>query len=108
MTRISQAQARHRRVFAALSVVTVIGLVVILWPKSSNGRIVDPTSTGAPSSIATAPPTSGAPTDAVQAWLAWVPGGFPATFRRQIASADGISQDVVVAGDTLWMTESHD
>jgi hypothetical protein len=107
MTRVTRGQARRRRVFAALSILTVVGLVVILWPKGSNGRTADPTSTRAPSSIATAP-GSGAPSEAVQAWLAWVPGGFPATFRHQIASADGISKDVVVAGDTLWMTESQD
>jgi hypothetical protein len=107
MTRVTRAQARRRRVFAALSILTVLGLVVILWPSGSSGGLAAPTVTQPPPT-SVAPADSGTQRDAIPAWLAWVPGGFPAKFRQQIASADGITKDVVVGGDTLWMTESND
>jgi D-alanyl-D-alanine carboxypeptidase-like protein len=108
MTRVTRAQAQRRRAFAALSVITVIGLAVILWPKgSSEGVAGQPTATSA-ITPSTAPPTGSTPPDAIQAWLAWMPGGFPESFRTQIGSANGITKDVVVEGDTLWMTESRD
>jgi hypothetical protein len=109
MTRITRAQARRRRAFAALSAVTVLALVVILWPKGSNGQVAEPTTQPPALTTSGAPPTGSSPSPGtVQAWLAWVPGGFPASFRSKIGSADGITQDAVVAGDTLWMTESHE
>jgi len=109
MTRVSRAQAQRRRVFAALTVITVIGLAVILWPKGSSEHVAGPTATVPVKPTSTVPPpTAPASPDAVPAWLAWMPGGFPASFRTRIGSADGITRDVVVAGDTLWMTESRD
>jgi hypothetical protein len=107
MTRVTRAQARRRRVFAALSILTVLGLAVILWPNGSSGGGAAPTVTQPPPR-SVAPADSATQPDAIRAWLAWVPGGFPERFRQQIASADGITKDVVVGGDTLWMTESHD
>jgi len=107
MTKVTRAQAQRRRVFAALSVVTVIGLAVILWPKDSSERPPAAHASGARTQV-TAAPTASTPPDTVPAWLAWMPGGFPESFRNRIAAADGITQAVVVAGDTQWMTESHD
>jgi hypothetical protein len=108
MTRVTRAQARRRRLFAALSVVTVIGLAVILWPKTSSERVAGPPSATSAITPSIAPPTGSTPPDTVRAWLAWIPGGFPESFRSAIDSADGITRDVVVGGDTLWMTQSHD
>ena len=109
MTRITRAQARRRRTFTALMSVSVLALIVILWPKGTSGQLAAPprtapaaTSTGSP---AVSPASS---TQTVPAWLAWMSGGFPATFRNQIRSVDGLTQTVVVAGDTRWMTSSHD
>jgi hypothetical protein len=107
MTRVTRAQAQRRRTFAALSVITVVGLAVILWPKSSSERLAGPGATSA-STPSIAPPTGSTPPDAVRAWLAWIPGGFPESFGNRIDSADGITKDVIVEGDTLWMTESRD
>jgi D-alanyl-D-alanine carboxypeptidase len=106
MTRVTRARIRRRRAFVALSVVTVLAFVVILWPKGSSGGVAEQTTSPPATSIA--PPGSSTPPDTVSAWLAWMPGGFPESFRRQIASADGITKDVVVEGDTLWMTETRD
>ena len=109
MTRITRAQARRRRTFTALMRVSVLALIVVLWPKGTSGQLAAPpravpaaTSTGSP---AVSPAGS---TQTVPAWLAWMSGGFPATFRNQIRSVDGLAQTVVVAGDTRWMTSSHD
>ncbi len=107
MTRVSRAQAQRRLVFAALTVITVIGLAVILWPKGSSEHVAGPTATAGAKPTSTLPrPTASAPPDTVPAWLAWMPGGFPESFGTKIGSADGITQDVVVAGDTLWMSRS--
>jgi hypothetical protein len=107
MTRVTRAQAQRRRAFAALSVVTVLAFAGILWPKGSSGGLADPTQ--APHSTSSvAPPDSATPPDALSVWLAWMSGGFPESFRQRIDSTDGITKDVVVEGDTLWMTESHD
>ena len=109
MTRVTRAQAQRRRVFAALTVITVIGLAVILWPKGSTETAAGP-SIPAAANIRPSPPapTGAAPPDTVPAWLAWIPGGFPESFRAKINTAEGITQDVVVEGDTLWMTQSQD
>jgi hypothetical protein len=42
------------------------------------------------------------------AYLAWMSGGFPSTFRARVRTLDGVARSVVVAGDTRWMTVSHD
>src|SRR5512132_1882854 len=104
MTRITRAQARRRRIFAALSVITVIGLAVIIWPKDSSEWPAQAARTSSVGSQVTVAPTATTPPDTVAAWLAWMPGGFPESFRNKIPSANGITQDVVVEGDTLWMT----
>ena len=74
----------------------------------SSERPTHPPIPGAAQARVTVAPTASTPPDTVAAWLAWMPGGFPESFRSKIASADGITRDVVVEGDTLWMTESHD
>jgi D-alanyl-D-alanine carboxypeptidase-like protein len=38
------------------------------------------------------------------AYLAWMPGGFPPSFRRRVSGLAGIRKAVVVAGDTRWLT----
>jgi hypothetical protein len=109
MTRVTRAQAQRRRVFAALTVITLIGLAVILWPKSSSETAAGPSIPAAANIRPSQPaPTGAAPPDTVPAWLAWIPGGFPESFRAKIDTAEGITQDVVVEGDTLWMTQSQD
>ena len=108
MIKVTRAQAQRRRIFAALSIITVIGLAVVFWPKSSSERPAQPPTSAAAQTRVTVAPTASTPPDTVAAWLAWMPGGFPESFRSRIASADGITRNVVVEGDTLWMTESHD
>jgi len=39
-------------------------------------------------------------------YLAWMPGGFPSSFRGLVGSLPGVRAAAVVAGDTLWMTDS--
>jgi hypothetical protein len=42
------------------------------------------------------------------AYLAWQPGGLPSSSESQVGSLPGVQAAVVVAGDTLWMTQSRD
>src|SRR4029453_4824557 len=103
MTRVTRAQAKRRRAFAALSVVTVLAFAVILWPKGSSGGAAAPTQTPR-STSSVARPDSATPPDALSVWLAWVSGGFPESFRQRIDSAGGGRRDVVVRGDHRWVT----
>ena len=41
------------------------------------------------------------------AYLAWMPGGFPRSFRAEVASLADLASTVVVAGDTRWLTDSR-
>ena len=42
------------------------------------------------------------------AWLAWIAGSLPAGFASNARATPSLGTTVVVAGDTLWMTESRD
>src|SRR5439155_9905117 len=99
MTRVTRAQVRRRRTFTALMSVSVLALIVIFWPKGPSAQ-VDASSTTAPTAATTDSPAVAASSQPVPAWLAWMSGGFPPTFRDRIRSADGLTQTVVVAGDT--------
>jgi D-alanyl-D-alanine carboxypeptidase len=94
----------RRRVFVALvaSLLVVLGLALAFTPHGSpsTGAVAAPPAHGA------APPDPTAPIP--PAWLAWTSGGFPADFRAHIRTLDPIARAVVVAGDTRWMTASHD
>ena len=106
MTRTSRVRVRRRRSFVAVIGVTTVALVVLFRP-GGHAPAVDaggPSLSVEPSAAATPSADAGG----VDAWLAWMPGGFPAGFRARIARGDGLSTTAVVAGDTLWMTASHD
>src|SRR5439155_1538488 len=106
MTRVTRAQARRRRAFTAAMSVSVLALILVLWPRGA-----ETAAPPRPTFHATTTRSAGSPaasTQPVPAWLAWMTGGFPKGFGDQIRSADGLTRTVVVAGDTRWMTASHD
>src|SRR6476620_12506657 len=105
MTRVTRVQARRRRTFTALMSVSVLALIVILWPKGQNDQLAAPSRT-APAASATG--TQAPSSQPLPAWLAWMSGGFPSTFRDRIRGADGLTRTGGVAGDTRWMTASRD
>jgi D-alanyl-D-alanine carboxypeptidase-like protein len=109
MTRVTRAQARRRRAFTALMSVSALALIVIVWPKGPSDQVAAPSQATSPATTTGSPAASpAASSQPVPAWLAWMTGGFPTTLRDQIRGADGLTQTVVVAGDTRWMTASHD
>jgi hypothetical protein len=69
-----------------------------------------------PSTVPThhsAAPTASSPsvqpsTDMPPAWLAWITGSLPVGFAQRAANTPTLGATVVVAGDTRWMTVSHD
>jgi hypothetical protein len=97
---VSAAVVRRRRLFAAMVLLLLFGLVVELSlpvgsdPTSSSGH--DHTATRS-NTTATMPP----------AYLAWMPGGFPRSFRAAVASLPDLSSTVLVAGDTRWLTDTR-
>ncbi len=100
MSRVSRSQVRRRRVGAALLVVLFAAAGVLLAASRSDSPVVDATRR---SDAAASPQPAPVP-----AWLAWMPGGFPEGFRQQVAELPAFTKTVVVAGDTRWMTASHD
>jgi hypothetical protein len=80
-------------------------LAIAIWV--SRGTSGTTAATPPPSTVsATMPPAT---TDSAMppAYLAWMPGGFPASFASAVGSLPSVQTAVVVAGDTLWMTESR-
>jgi D-alanyl-D-alanine carboxypeptidase-like protein len=47
------------------------------------------------------------PKPRIDAYLAWVPGGLPATFASRASSLAGIERVTAVAEDNVWMTASY-
>ena len=86
MTRVTRAQARRRRTFTALMSVSVLALIVILWPKGQTDQVAAPSRT-APAASATG--TQAPSSQPLPAWLAWMSGGFPSTFRDRIGGRTG-------------------
>jgi hypothetical protein len=90
---------------SAFVAVTVAGsvLVTLIQRAEADGQAGSPTpSTGTSSSPL--PPTG----PAVDAYLAWVPGGLPAGYGGKIAALPTIDRVAVVAQDNVWMTSSLD
>ena len=91
-----------------MAVVGVTALVFVVALRPGRGA-TDTTSRPSPSQPASGSTVAPAPaSDPIPAWLAWIPGGFPDGFRAQITGSGDLGTTVVVAGDTLWMTASHD
>ena len=42
------------------------------------------------------------------AWLAWISGSLPSGFGAEVRGTPALGTTVIVAGDTRWMTSSHD
>ena len=110
MRRPSHARTRRRQVGAALVLSLVVAIVLLLLRPQGPGPAAGDTGVRATAPTATpSPPDETEPTaDPVPAWLAWMPGGFPEGFRQQAAQLPGLTDTVIVAGDTRWMTASHD
>jgi hypothetical protein len=99
----SRTLARRRRTFLAL-----IGALVLTLAFLTRGG-----DDAVPQKAGIGPEPAAAEERAEQkppplAWLAWIPGGFPESFRREVQSVPGLTRNVVVAGDTLWLTATRD
>jgi D-alanyl-D-alanine carboxypeptidase len=103
MSRVTRSQARRRRVGGTFFVVLLVALGSLLAMARSDDPVVDGRRAGHSDTALSSPRPAPVP-----AWLAWMPGGFPEGFRRQVAALPDLTDTVVVAGDTRWMTASHD
>ena len=113
------AHIRRRRSLAVVGLVALAGVTALAWPRAdapttpAAGRIEQPAEGagegtdrhGAPADAASA--ASHEPYVAPPAWLAWISGGFEPSFRDAARTIPGFGATVVVAGDTLWLTEAR-
>jgi hypothetical protein len=90
--------------FVALVGATVFAAAIALSRGASRSTAV----TQPPPPGSASPRAQSAGTSMPPAYLAWMPGGFPSTFESEVGALPGVQAAVVVAGDTLWMSESLD
>jgi hypothetical protein len=107
-----RAKVRRRRLaFGAIVAVLVIG-GAWAFAQTSPGEAVHPASpAGLRSPAATQPAPSGGADPSARmpdAWLAWITGSLPPGIETKAAATPPLGTTVVVAGDTRWMTASHD
>ena len=89
----------------ALACVLLVAL--LLWALLRSPGPAAPRAAGStPPSTAPASTSAGPSTHMPPAYVAWMPGGFPSSFRTQVATLPGVAHAVVVAGDTRWLTRS--
>jgi hypothetical protein len=88
--------------FVAVAVAGSV-LVTLIQQAEADGQAGSPTPSTSTSS-SPLPPTG----PAVDAYLAWVPGGLPAGYGGKIAALPTIDRVAVVAQDNVWMTSSLD
>jgi hypothetical protein len=103
-----RAAVRRRRTVASLVVVLAGATVFALTRGGSSPPVAAGTSRDGPASSRPSTPPAGRSTAMPPAYLAWMPGGFPSSFRTKVGGLPGVRAAVVVAGDTLWMTRSFD
>jgi hypothetical protein len=108
----ARATVRRRRLaFGAMLAVLVVGGALALV-RADRGDAAHAASSAPPQSPAAASqPAASSPDASTQmpgAWLAWITGSLPPDVSTQAAATTALGTTVVVAGDTRWMTASHD
>jgi hypothetical protein len=116
----TRSQIAHRRQFAAVVLLLLVTAVILVArPYAQETALPSPASTAPTGDLTRRPDRPSASEasgnvqpslseDAPPAWLAWISGGFPEGFRRDARSLRRVDRTVVVAGDTIWMSASHD
>jgi hypothetical protein len=108
----ARATVRRRRLaFGAMLAVLVIGGVVAL-ANTDRGEAAHPPPSAPAQSLAGVQPPASSSVDASAkmpgAWLAWITGSLPPDVGTKAAATPAFGTTVVVAGDTRWMTATHD
>ncbi len=107
----SGSGTRDRRLLFLATMAVLIGLLV--WALLRPGDPSTLAATAAPTTSATHstphPTPTATPADEMPpAWLAWISGSLPSGFGTEVRAAPTLGTTVIVAGDTRWMTSSHD
>ncbi len=103
-------RAHARRTFPAVVLALVAGLValVLLWPDAQSDTVLRAAGAGSADGAGTTRATAQPTPDSPPTYLAWTPGGFTPGLRDHVRTVDRLAATVVVAGDTRWLTASHD
>ena len=89
----------------------LIGLLAwaLLRPGDPNPLAATAAPTTSATHSAPQPTPTATPSDEMPpAWLAWISGSLPSGFGADVHAAPTLGTTVIVAGDTRWMTSSHD
>jgi D-alanyl-D-alanine carboxypeptidase len=109
-SRVSRQVIRRRRTF--VGVIGALLLTLLSFLLFAPHRGAPPAALagdrGTQTSTRPTPSTPAAIGRIPAAYLAWESGGFPSDFRARVRTLSGVERSVVVAGDTRWMTVSHD
>ena len=107
----SRSGTRDRRLVFLATMAVLVALLA--WALLRPGDPNPPAATAAPTTSAThsapLPTPTATPSDEMPpAWLAWISGSLPSGFGADVRAAPTLGTTVIVAGDTRWMTSSHD
>jgi D-alanyl-D-alanine carboxypeptidase len=108
----ARATVRRRRLaFGAMLAIVVVGGALVIT-RSDRGEAAHPSSSATGDPVAAthqpSPSVGDASGQMPSAWLAWITGSLPPDVRAKSAATPALGTTVVVAGDTRWMTVSHD
>jgi hypothetical protein len=99
---------RRRLAFGAMVAVLIVGGALALV-RTDRGEAAHPPSASAQAPAAPHPTSSADPSAQMpDAWLAWITGSLPPGTSAEAEATSALGTTVVVAGDTRWMTSSHD
>jgi hypothetical protein len=107
----SRSGTRDRRLMFLATMAVLIGLLAwaLLRPGDSNPLAATAAPTTSATHSAPQPTPTGTPSDEMPpAWLAWISGSLPSGFGADVRAVPTLGTTVIVAGDTRWMTSSHD
>jgi hypothetical protein len=104
----SREVIRRRRTFVGVVGALLLTLVgfLLFAPRSADAPAALAGNLGAQTPSAAQP--AAATVRMPPTYLAWMSGGFPSDFRARVRTLQGVERSVVVAGNTRWMTVSHD
>ncbi len=107
-----RATVRRRRLAFGAMIAVLVMSGAWAFARTDRGEAAHPLSPAPPRSpAATQPAPSGGADPSAQmpdAWLAWITGSLPPGTETKAAATPPLGTTVVVAGDTRWMTASHD
>ena len=94
---------------AVIAGFALVVVTILAFPRETTEPSVPPSPRATEGTSASTTSSTPAPDVTMPpAWLAWIAGSLPEDLAARASAIPEMGDVVVVAGDTRWMTESHD